>query len=332
MSPPTTAPSTPTKPTILISGASSGFGRTLALLSLARGYNVIATSRSLSSLAGICPPSSPHFSSFCPLALDVTASDGALRSLASAAARKFGGVTHVFACAGYILDGAWEESSSSELASQFATNVLGMVGAVRAFLPHLRAAGESWKSSPSAAPRPGILTFGSLGSWTSGSGTSLYCGTKWACSGLTEGLKEEMRPFGVDVMVVEPGMFRTGFLSSSSSTTTTEGGGGSHRILTAKSLPIYSGPGGPVHATRQALDSADDKQVGDTEKGCNLILDVMMRTGKMEGREEVPVRLPLGKDAIDVIRGKCQETLKLLEEWEELAVGTAHDDGISLYN
>ncbi len=146
-------------------------------------------------------------------------------------------------------------------------------------------------------------------------------------SGLTEGLAEELRPFGVDVCCFEPGYTRTEFLANSegeNSDNNNTNGGGDHRVRTARRLSAYHGTG--ADAMRAALDAYNGKQPGDVGKSARVIVDVLTGAGVGQGRE-VPVRLLLGADCLDAVREKCEGTLRLVKEWEAVTVSTMRDDG-----
>ena len=190
---------------------------------------------------------------------------------------------------------------------QINTNVLGTFNISRAAIPYLRTA-AAVQGQPAA-----LVTFGSLGSWWSGASLAHYCATKWAVSGMTEGLYEELKPFGIDVCVVEPGYTRTELLDN----------GGGRRITPKKTLSVYDGT--PAHNMNATLDDADGQQQGDVTKCATVIVDVVTRTGVAQGKE-VPMRLPLGSDAVSVIRKKCEDTIKFLEEWAPISSSVAHDE------
>ncbi|KAL2198930.1 hypothetical protein P885DRAFT_58339 [Corynascus similis CBS 632.67] len=291
------------KPVFLITGTSSGFGEAIAREALARGHHVIATARDPSRLGGLLSAGASA-----ALALDVTADEAVLARVLAEANAIHGRITHVVNCAGYILEGAVEEASAKEVFDIFNTNVLGTCNVARAAAPYLR----------EAAKTPGqmaaLATFGSLGSWWSGAAVAHYCSTKFAVSGLTEGLAEELRPFGVDVCCVEPGYTRTGFLE-------TGAGDGAHRIRTARQLEAYQNT--EAVNMRGAMNAYNGKQPGDVIKCARVIVDVLTKEGVAEGRQ-VPVRLVLGTDCLETVRTKCEDTLKLVKEWEDVAVSTMH--------
>ncbi|KAK3335356.1 hypothetical protein B0T19DRAFT_406188 [Cercophora scortea] len=286
-----------------VTACSSGFGRAIAFSALRRGHKVIATARDSSKLSEL------RDAGAAVMDVDVTSDDATLAAKLAQANAVFGSITHVVNCAGYILEGAIEEASNKEVFDQFNTNVFGTFNIARVATKYLRAAAAA-AGEGSRRRRTALATFGSLGSWQSGAAVAHYCSTKFAVSGLTEGLADELKPFGIDVCVIEPGYTRTGFLARDDNN--------SHRIQTAKRLAVYEGT--PAAALRDAMEAYDGKQPGSVEKSAELIVDVLTGEGVGEGRP-VPVRLVLGADAVEAVRRKCLETLALVEAWE--AVGRA---------
>jgi NAD(P)-dependent dehydrogenase (short-subunit alcohol dehydrogenase family) len=184
---------------------------------------------------------------------------------------------------------------------QFNTNVFGALNVSRAVLPFMR------------AQRSGVIAlFGSLGSWRGGPAFGLYAATKWACSGLAESLRPEVAPFGIDACVIEPGYFRSGFLNPGA------------RIRSLQRIQEYEDSA--AGQVRKLLDKTDNLQPGDVSKGAAVIVDVLSRTGIAEGKE-IPVRLVLGSDCQTVIRGKLEETAKLLDEWKDVSYSTDYPKG-----
>ncbi|KAK4164256.1 hypothetical protein QBC43DRAFT_378927 [Cladorrhinum sp. PSN259] len=273
--PTNTSPSTPIW---LITGASSGFGDAIAREALSRGHRVIATARSQSKLTSLRSLGASV------LPLDVTSSESDLAAVVKQAASIYGAITHVANCAGYILEGAAEETTQKEVYDVFNTNVFGTVNIARAVTPYLRDAAKQ-------GHKPALATFGSLGSWRSGAAVSLYCSTKFAVTGLSEGLYDELKPFGISVCCVEPGYTRTGFLSTSQ-----DGEGTDHRMKTAKQLDVYHGT--VAASTRDAMNAYNGQQPGDVNNCAIAIVDVLTREG-MAADKEVPVRLVLGSDCLE---------------------------------
>jgi NAD(P)-dependent dehydrogenase (short-subunit alcohol dehydrogenase family) len=152
-----------------------------------------------------------------------------------------------------------------------------------------------------------VANFGSIGSWSGGPGYALYAGTKWAVSGISESMRAELAPLGIAVTVIEPGYFRTGFLSANA------------QIKSEKRIKEYDESA--VGEIRKVLDQVNQNQPGDVVKGCKVLVDILT----MAGGKEVPMRVALGSDSPPVIRGKCEETLKLLQEWDGVTTKTDHE-------
>ncbi|KAF7443412.1 Short-chain alcohol dehydrogenase [Pyrenophora tritici-repentis] len=279
-------------PVWFITAAASGFGKAMALEALSRGHKVIASGRYMSRLVDLETAGADI------MVLEVCSPLSDIETVAEEANAKYGYITHLVNVAGYVLVGAVEETSPEQDLRAFTTNVLGTLNVTKAFLPHLRAT-------------PGhrtISNFGSVVSWQGGPGSAIYVGTKWAVSGISESLRAELAPFGINVMVIEPGWFRTGIL------------GKGVPVYSEKSLGVYE----DVGRLREMLGEVDGKQVGDTGKACRVAVDVLTRCGCGEGKD-VPIRLVLGRDAFEVIGEKCRATLRLLGEWEGVVGDTDYD-------
>ncbi|KAH6877679.1 hypothetical protein BKA58DRAFT_80291 [Alternaria rosae] len=281
-------------PVWFITAASSGFGKCIALEALARGHRVIASARSLSRIAELKEAGADT------VVLDVTSPLEELERVAKEANDTYGYITHLANVAGYVLVGAVEETSPEQDLKIFTTNVLGTLNVVKAFLPHLRATSDHRT----------ISNFGSVVSWQGGAGYALYAGTKWAVSGITEALRAELAPLGISVTVVEPGYYRTAVLAEGV------------QVQSEKRIDVYED--GDVGELRKWLEGKHGTQRGDTAKACRVIVDVLTMSGCAEGKE-IPIRLMLGEDAHEVIREKCESTLKLLDEWEGAATNTDYD-------
>ena len=128
--------------------------------------------------------------------------------------------------------------------------------------------------------------------------------------GLVEGLRQETAPFGIRTLLIEPGRFRTKFLSQ-----------GNLSVVQSQ-IADYAERSKGFFAM---LEGEDQKQPGDAEKGVRVIIDLVRREGCAEGRD-VPFRLPLGSDCYESIREKCKETLALLESWKPVIQGTDHEE------
>lgn len=184
--------------TVLITGASSGIGRSAAILFSQKGWNVAATMRKpeteqeLNKLPGIKL-----------YKLDVT--DAAVISAAfEAAERDLGPIDVVVNNAGYGVDGVFEAMSDEVIQNQFDTNVFGLMRVTREAIGRMR------------TRRSGtIIQISSVGGRITFPLYSIYHGTKWAVEGFTESLHYELRQFGIKVRLVEPGAIKTDFYGRS---------------------------------------------------------------------------------------------------------------------
>ena len=188
--------------TWFITGASRGFGLELVRQLLDMGHRVAATSRDEAGLRGAVGSDSPGF---LPLALDL-ADEASVAEAVRATVERFGRIDVVVNNAGYGQLGSLEELTDAEARANFDVNVFGTLNVLRQVMPQLR------------AQRGGhIINLSSIGGVVGGfPGWGVYCATKFAVEGLSEALAAEAAPFGVRVTIVEPGYFRTDFLSSGS--------------------------------------------------------------------------------------------------------------------
>lgn len=181
---------------ILITGTSSGIGLSAAVECAAAGHRVVATMRNIdrrSDLERAATARNVHVS---VEQLDVTSAgvDDKVRELVL----KYGPFYGLVNNAGIAVGGAFEDQSEADLRAQFETNVFGLMAVTRAVLPSMRAAG-----------RGRILNVSSLSGRIGLPAVSGYAATKHAVEGFSEALRWEVEPFGVSVVVIEPGTFRT---------------------------------------------------------------------------------------------------------------------------
>ncbi|KAL4877882.1 hypothetical protein BJY04DRAFT_209612 [Aspergillus karnatakaensis] len=276
----------------LITGTSTGFGAHFIPALLNRGDKVIATARDISKIT--------HFKELGVEVLqwDVTSSQAELNENAKKAIEVYGRVDVLVNNAGVTQFGVLEEMREDAYVSQFRTNVFGPVNTTRAFLPHFRAR----KSCV-------IVNIGSMSAWETYPGLGAYSASKAALRYATEALSLEVSPFGIKTLLIEPGQFRTSLLSS------TKPGNTFH--APSSSIPEYDAVVQPVFEPFRAVAG---KQRGDPVKAVNRIIDVVKGEGEAEGREW-PGELVLGEDAVGAVRGKCEQTLKQLGEWEGFVTG-----------
>ena len=184
---------------VLITGATSGFGKLLVDAFLQNGDYVIATGRNIHSRKEIFEDERLKYKDhFQEIDLDVTNPDQVILA-ADSVFKKFGSLDILINNAGYGLFGALEDLEKEEIRYQMEVNFFGTVDVTRAFLPMLR------KS------RGKIFNFSSVFGFMGFPLTSLYCASKYAIEGLTESLRAELAPHSVQVCLIEPGGYRTNF-------------------------------------------------------------------------------------------------------------------------
>lgn len=268
-----------------ITGASRGFGRQLTAAALAAGDEVVATARDPRSVTEVFPDAGDRLLA---LLLDVTDEGQAADAVASAIDR-FGRIDVLVNNAGYGVFGSIEETSGEDVRALFDTNVLGLLNVTRAVLPVLR------------RQRSGhVVNMGSSAGVSAGAGGGLYSATKFAVEAITEALHAEVAPLGLHVTVVEPGSFRTDFLT-----------GDSLRRIDV-GIPDYLDT---VGALLDAASSFDGNQPGDPQRAVDAIRRVV-------DAPHPPLRLPLGCDSVELVESKTVQLSIELEQWREISLST----------
>ncbi|QKJ28841.1 SDR family oxidoreductase [Mucilaginibacter mali] len=186
------------KKTVLITGASSGFGKSAAKLFYNNGWNVIATMRSPEKETELSP-----LDGLLLTRLDVT-DKASIQSAISAGIEKFGQIDVLVNNAGYGAMGALEAASEEQIKQQFDVNLFGVIAVTQAVLPILR----RQKSGI-------IINVSSVGGRVTFPFSSLYHATKFAMEGLTESMQYELNPLGIQLKIVEPGGYKTEFAGRS---------------------------------------------------------------------------------------------------------------------
>lgn len=275
--------------TWFITGASSGFGDAFARYALQQDYNVVATARDPRKLGELRSATAQSSERLLVLKLDVTMAGEAERAVA-AAVERFGRIDVLINNAGYGVVGAVEETDDAALRAIMDTNFFGAAAVTRAALPQLR------------QQRAGaVVNMSSLGGQLSMPGFGAYSATKFALEGLSEALAAEMKPFGVKVLIVEPGQFRTNLAGSG--------------MLHLPDGGQYAETVGPVREFAHAMHNT---QMGDPMKAAAAI-DRALRA------ETTPLRLQLGQDSVDMVRQHAQQMLAEMEAWEPVAAATQFD-------
>jgi short-subunit dehydrogenase len=196
--------------TILITGSSSGIGKTIAAYFQAMGWNVSATMRTPENETEL-----KELENVKCIRLDVTNEDS-IRSAIEQTISVFGGIDVVVNNAGYATLGPFEAASPDQITKQFDTNLFGLMNVTRAILPYFR------------SKRSGIIiNVASAGGRMTWPLYTLYHGTKWAVEGFSESLQYELRPFNIHVKIIEPGAIKSDFW------------GRSQEVVSKKDLDVY---------------------------------------------------------------------------------------------
>jgi NAD(P)-dependent dehydrogenase (short-subunit alcohol dehydrogenase family) len=224
-----------------------------------------------------------------PVALDVNRADDVEGAIQAAVAR-FGTIDVLINNAGYAIIGAVEETPDTELRAIMETNFFGAVRVIRAALPVMR------------RQRSGaIVNISSMGGQLSFAGVSAYSASKFALEGMSEALAQEVAPFGIKVLIVEPGAFRTNLQGAA-----------------MRDMPIIDDYQTHVGANRAAMHQLSGAQEGDPAKAARAIELAL-------AAQKTPLRLQLGSDAVDAVRTHAETLLAELAEWEPVARATKLD-------
>ena len=267
--------------TWFITGAARGIGAHTVQAALAAGHNVVATARKRGSIT---------LTHDRLLALDLDVTDAAQAQAAvQAAVARFGRIDVLVNNAGYGQLGLFEESTAVDAQAQFATNVFGLFHVTRAVLPVMR------------QQRAGhVLNISSMAGIRGRAGTALYSASKFAVEGFSEGLAQELAPFGIRVTIVEPGAFRTDFLD------------GQSMRFGSQSIADYAAQSAELNA---GFGARNHLQPGDPARLATVLL-------QLAAHPKPPLRFAAGSDAVTVIGAKIEALRGELEAWQGLSVTT----------
>ena len=270
---------------ILITGVSSGLGRAFASALLKNGFTVVGTVRkqeAVSEFEKIAPRGASA------RVLDVTDAPEHLAAVVEEVERNVGPVYALINNAGYGHEGTLEESSMEELRQQFEVNVFGAVAMMKAVLPHMRSRREGR-----------ILNVTSMGGLMTMPGLSYYHGSKFALEGISSALAKEVRPLGVYVTAVEPGMFRTDWAGRS-------------MVRSERRIADYDAIFDPI---REARKSRNGNQPGDPAKAGEAIAHFLTVPNP-------PIHLLLGPDAFEYVHKELDVVREEFARWESLTKST----------
>jgi NAD(P)-dependent dehydrogenase (short-subunit alcohol dehydrogenase family) len=224
---------------VLITGCSSGIGRATALELAQRGWKVYATARKQESISDLAEGGCEI------LALDVTDEDSRRRAVQHVIDAE-GAVGVLINNAGYSQSGAVESVPIDQVRQQFETNVFGLLRMCRLVLPGMRA--QHWGKIVNLSSMGGKLTF---------PGGGIYHASKYAVEALSDAMRFEVRGFGVDVIIIEPGLIVTNFGGTAAGSVQAEGDDGAYaefnRHVAKLTEEAYKGPMAKLGAGPEAV-------------------------------------------------------------------------------
>ncbi|MFD8014488.1 SDR family NAD(P)-dependent oxidoreductase [Streptomyces sp. NPDC058955] len=262
----------------LITGATSGIGRELALQALENGDAVSALARDTSSLDEVARA---HGERLLLIPADVR-DEQAVQDAVGVTCARFGRIDVVANNAGYGLFGAVEEASDAQARAVFDTNVFGALNVLRATLPVLR------------AQRSGhILQGSSVYGQSAHPGVGLLAATKYAVEGLSDALAAEVAPLGIKVTIIQPGMTATPFLAN---------------LDVADGLDDYDPTVREVHKSIGELPASAFSAASRIAAGIRTAVDA----------SRPPLRLALGSSSAAGMRPALEARIADLDGWQRV--------------
>jgi NAD(P)-dependent dehydrogenase (short-subunit alcohol dehydrogenase family) len=271
--------------TWFITGASRGLGAEIVHAAVRAGDQVVAAARHPEPLGSRLEP---YGSQVLQVRLEV-ADAAQARTSVDAALSRFGAIDILVNNAGYGHYGFFEESSIDDARDQIATNFLGVLQVTWAVLPVMR-----------AARKGRIFNLSSLGGLIGGQLASLYCATKFAVEGFSESLAKEVAPFGIHVTIVEPGPFRTDFLTARS------------LRFANKRIADYDDRRATLLA---GIQERNGRQPGDPAKLAEAIVS-------LSKTDKPPLRFVAGSVALSAAEEKLADMRNEFDRWRQLSTST----------
>jgi NAD(P)-dependent dehydrogenase (short-subunit alcohol dehydrogenase family) len=274
--------------TLLITGASKGFGLAIVKAALEAGDKVVATVRN--NPEELLEKMDHHANLFI-VTMDVSKEDQVTTAIQEAIAH-VGKFDVLINNAGFGMLTAIEEATDAEVRKQYDTNVFGLLNVTRAVLPHLRKARSGH-----------IINISSMFGFDVVPGWGLYASTKFAVEGISKGLAVELAPLGIKVTIVEPGLYTTNFLSPGS------------YVESRHAIADYADTVGQRRLRAVLLDG---KQPGDPKKLASGILQIAHTPNP-------PLHLLMGSDCVAFYQNNVEKTNKDVADWLSLSNSTDHD-------
>jgi NAD(P)-dependent dehydrogenase (short-subunit alcohol dehydrogenase family) len=268
-----------------VTGASKGLGLSLVKKLLAAGYNVAATTRTAAALCDAVGP--VNCKQFLALEVDLTNQDSIQNSIEKTH-EHFGAIDIVVNNAGFGIGGSAEELTMGEIRYNFEINVFATIGVVHSVLPIMR------------AQRSGhIINISSIAGFTPGTGFSIYNSAKFAVTGFTEALANDVAELGIKATVIMPGAFRTEFLT------------GESLYIAKDQIEDYTA----VHTIHERFATMNGNQLGDPEIAADVFIE-------LANDPKPPVSLFLGSDAFKRAEVRIEQLTANLQRHKAIAEST----------
>ena len=278
-----------TQPVWFITGCSTGFGRELAKLVIARGWRALVTARDRAKVADLAEGATDRVLA---LALDVTDASQIAQAV-SETSKQFGRIDVLVNNAGYGYQSSIEEGEEDKIRAQFDANVFGLFALTRAVLPLMR------------AQRAGhVLNVTSVAGLVGFPASGYYAATKHAVEGFSDALAAEAGPLGIKVTCIEPGPFRTDWAGRS-------------LIQTPSTIPDYAETAG---ARLKATAEKSGTQAGDPIRAG----EAMIRVTELANP---PRHLVLGAWGYEAVTSRLKQRLAEIEAWRETSLGADYPEG-----
>jgi NAD(P)-dependent dehydrogenase (short-subunit alcohol dehydrogenase family) len=266
-----------TSKTWFITGTSRGFGREWAIAALRRGDRVAGTARNPSTLDDL---KAEYGDALLALELDVTDREAAFEAVRQAH-EHFGRLDIVVNNAGYGQFGMVEELSEQEARDQIETNLFGALWITQAALPFLREQGSGH-----------FLQVSSIGGISAFPGIGMYHASKWGLEGISQALAQEVKRFGINVTLIEPGGFSTDW-----------GGSSARRAK-------------PKDAYAEQHEAAQQRRAGTTPGDPVASAEAVLR---IVDAEEPPLRAFFGRAPLGIAERDYESRLATWREWQPVA-------------
>ncbi|TXN05457.1 MULTISPECIES: oxidoreductase [unclassified Methylobacterium] len=278
-----------TQPVWFITGCSTGFGRELAKLVIARGWPAVVTARDRAKVADLAEGAADRVLA---LSLDVTDPAQITQAVAETT-QTFGRIDVLVNNAGYGYQSSVEEGEEDKIRAQFDANVFGLFALTRAVLPVMR------------AQRSGhVLNVTSVAGFVGFPASGYYAATKHAVEGFSDALSAEAGPLGIRVTCIEPGPFRTDWAGRS-------------LIQTPNTIPDYAETAG---ARLKATSEKSGTQAGDPVRAG----EAMIRVTEIDNP---PRHLVLGAWGYEAVTTRLKQRIAEIEAWRETSLGADYPEG-----